>query len=120
MIYKLVAFVLYTPQMDKVLEFYTAFGFKFVKEQHAILHSDRLGPVHYSTEISGTVMEIYPATLANHQRLEFLVTSLHELSENMPKLGIVEQQSFNEIPKGGMSTMYVDPDGRKVVMHVQA
>lgn len=47
--------VIGTQHMDHVVAFFTKLGFVFEKEQHGN------GPVHYSFEKDGDVLEIYPS-----------------------------------------------------------
>jgi hypothetical protein len=47
--------VLRTSQMETTLAFYRALGFSFVQERHGS------GPVHYSTQLGSSVLEIFPS-----------------------------------------------------------
>src|SRR5690349_5415963 len=46
--------VLRTGKLEQTLAFYRALGLEFAQEQHGS------GPIHYSAQIGGTVIEIYP------------------------------------------------------------
>src|SRR5689334_10970371 len=46
--------VLRTTKMESSLAFYRVFGLEFAQEQHGT------GPIHFSSEMNGTVIEIYP------------------------------------------------------------
>jgi predicted enzyme related to lactoylglutathione lyase len=43
-----------TAKLESSLAFYRAVGLEFVQEQHGS------GPIHFSSEMDGTVIEIYP------------------------------------------------------------
>lgn len=47
--------VLRTSSIEATLSFYRALGLDFAEEQHGT------GPVHYSTVLGETVLEVYPA-----------------------------------------------------------
>jgi lactoylglutathione lyase len=46
--------VLRAEDPERLCEFYSALGLRFVREQHG------KGPVHHASEIGGSVFEIYP------------------------------------------------------------
>src|SRR6266498_3293777 len=48
--------VLRTAKLEATLAFYRALGMEFVQEQHGS------GPAHYSCQLGGTVVEIYPGS----------------------------------------------------------
>lgn len=97
--------VITTKDVGKSLFFYESFGLYFKNEQHGN------GPVHYSSEHNGIVIEIYPETNTNK-------------SENSLKLGfkVDDLQTFKltltnrNIPfKDGVDLLILqDVDGRKI------
>jgi len=46
--------VLRTAKMESTLAFYCALGLEFAEERHGS------GPLHFSSEVNGTVVEVYP------------------------------------------------------------
>ncbi|MBV9850371.1 MAG: VOC family protein [Armatimonadetes bacterium] len=46
--------VLRAADVDRMLAFYHALGLEFVQERHGN------GPIHYSCDLGGTIIEIYP------------------------------------------------------------
>lgn len=69
---KLGLVVLRCSDIERSRHFYEALGVSFAAEQHAA------GPLHYSTTLGGTVLELYPArtTPVTHTRLAFSVADL--------------------------------------------
>lgn len=65
--------VIRTRRLEEAVEFFTALGLTFVREQHGA------GPVHYATEANGQVFELYPCRRQDHEGLQFLapVVPLH-------------------------------------------
>lgn len=58
--------VIRTHDMQKAVDFFTAFGMTFVPEKHG------KGPDHFSCEIDGRVFEIYPAKEGAPEPLSYL------------------------------------------------
>ncbi|MFT3998177.1 MAG: VOC family protein [Asticcacaulis sp.] len=65
--------------------FYEGLGMSFMEEKHGN------GPVHFSADLSGTILEIYPATGdasgVTDIRLGFVVSNLSELMEHIADFG---------------------------------
>lgn len=96
------------------LAFYHALGALFVEEQHVT------GPVHYSWESGGVVLELYPEKAGASQEpcghttmLGFDVASLDVCLEDLRSLGIVPKSPPRE-SKWGRWVTVVDPSGRSV------
>ncbi len=83
--------VLRTDNIEASLAFYRAIGLQFQQEQHGS------GPIHYSCEIGGTVMEIYPGEMgkapdrksSGATMLGFAVPALDETLSELANLDIV-------------------------------
>jgi catechol 2,3-dioxygenase-like lactoylglutathione lyase family enzyme len=101
---KISLLVLRCFNLESSKKFYESLGCTFVKEQH------EGGPIHYSTIINETVLELYPTKNSEHKdlcRLGFTVKNLKIIAEQLSVLS-----TYN----GSVSPVYVvvDPDGRKV------
>ena len=83
---KLTLLVIRCRNLELSRLFYEGLDLKFIQEKHG------KGPKHYSTEIDGVVLELYP-------------DQDKYLTENV-RLGF----SSDTVKKG----IYIDPDGRKV------
>ena len=106
--------VIRTTDIEQVLGFYESLGMDFIEHRHGT------GPVHFATENSGLVFEIYP-------------TKKHENVDRMTRLGfalpdlpdVVERLRSNAIPiieeptpsEWGMRAIVHDPDGRVVELY---
>ncbi|MGD1845869.1 MAG: VOC family protein [Salibacteraceae bacterium] len=104
--------VIRTDQPKALSEFYQALGMDFECHQHGN------GPLHYSTEINGTVFEIYP--LMKHQeepdrslRLGFALDHLDEKIEQLRSHG-VEVVMGPKHSEWGYMAIIKDLDGRKI------
>lgn len=107
--------ILRSARIQVLLEFYRALGLSFVEEQHG------KGPIHYSCDIDGTILEIYPGEegVAPHRQqggatmLGFTVSSLNVTLTELNKLGI----NLVSPPKEstwGRRAVVADPDGRAI------
>jgi lactoylglutathione lyase len=107
--------VLRTSKTQEMLAFYGALGFVFGEEKHGS------GPIHHSTQIGSTVLEIYPGESAapinrkgsGATMLGFAVQSLDDVVPALEKLS----SEFISGPKDsawGRRVVVVDPDGRTV------
>lgn len=101
---KISLLVLRCKDLDKSKAFYEQFGLTFAREQHGS------GAIHYSTDLSGTVLELYPSSdLAFHDntRLGFELDNVQELIGGVLVLNMYD---------GLNGKVYVisDPDGRKI------
>jgi lactoylglutathione lyase len=107
--------VLRTAKLDAALAFYRALGLEFVSEQHGN------GPIHYSTQIDKTVLEIYPGKegsapprlQAGATMLGFQVKSMDETLVSLQSFGIEIITPAKDSPWGRRAVV-VDPDGRAV------
>jgi lactoylglutathione lyase len=98
--------------LEGALSFYGALGLRFVQEQHGS------GPVHYSSELNGVMLEIYPAQAgaifepkaAGLNMLGFRVTSLDDTLAKLQALGI-EPKSAPKDAEWGRWVNVSDPDG---------
>jgi predicted enzyme related to lactoylglutathione lyase len=110
--------VLRAADLEKALGFYQAIGLIFQPERHGS------GPVHYSTEIGGMVMEIFPGdpgTAPDRKNggatmLGFNVPSLDETLNLLADIGC----SPLAPPKDsawGQRAVVIDPDGRAVELN---
>ena len=74
MVMNLTLLVLKTPALDRTVAFYRLLGLSFQQEQHG------RGPVHFSTTLDQTTLEIYPLgktqTVDATTRLGFTVNDL--------------------------------------------
>lgn len=107
--------VLRTSKMQETLAFYRAFGFAFSEEQHGS------GPIHHSTQIGSSVLEIYPGDAAEPMNrkasgatmLGFAVESLDNTLQALEKLRATVISAPKDSPWGRRAVV-VDPDGRSV------
>ena len=104
--------VIRTLDMAVTLKFYQAIGLGFEEEQHGS------GPVHYSCDLGGIVLEIYPekADAPSSEKatmLGFKVASLDETLSQLENLGIQPKSAPREADWGRWSNV-VDPDGRTI------
>lgn len=107
--------VLRTDNIEITLAFYRAIGPQFQQEQHGS------GPIHYSSAIDKTVMEIYPGDTAKAPdrkssgatMLGFAVTSLDEALRELANLDIAPGSPPKE-SAWGRRAVVIDPDGRAV------
>lgn len=101
--------VLRCSSVEKALAFYRALGLEFAEERHGS------GPVHYTSKVGDTILEIYPAATpvsVRHERVGFRVENLETvLAAVAPSGGSAESTSLHE---GVRHAVVVDPDGRKV------
>ncbi|AKT37274.1 VOC family protein [Chondromyces crocatus] len=107
--------VLRTRDVPRLVAFYRAMGLPFVEEQHGA------GPTHFSCELGGLVVEIYPARPgttgasegAADLRLGFRVPSIERalaaLTQTSPCV-----RSGPRADAWGRCAVVVDPDGRAV------
>jgi lactoylglutathione lyase len=106
---RLGSLVLYTADLQRTIAFYRLFGLTFVPEQHGS------GPLHYSTMLGETLLEIYPASSSSPSaearvRIGLLVVSI----ENTLKHGgLSPEKPVKPSPYGRFVTL-TDPDGRTI------
>jgi len=110
--------VIRSSNLEAALSFYGALGLSFVQEQHGS------GPVHYSCDMGGVVLEIYPGQpgaapepkTAGSTMLGFSVASLDDILEKLRELGI-EPKTGPKDSSWGRWVNVVDPDGRVVQLN---
>ncbi len=90
--------VLYVRDPETSAKWYTdALGLHFTEEQH------RGGPIHYSTQLDGTVVELFPAG------------DDHPITRT--RIGLVVRDPFGVGPE---PTTVTDPDGNTIAITVRA
>lgn len=109
---KLSLIVLRTPDPEKLQAQYCMLGIEFQYHRHGS------GPFHYSAELVGLILEIYPLSRSQekadpHLRLGFTVANLDELIPTLLKLGW-KVLSGPQKTEWGYTAVVQDMDGRKV------
>jgi lactoylglutathione lyase len=107
--------VLQTRDLEAARAFYSAIGLRFTGEQHG------RGPFHYSCQLNGAVLELYPRQAAsppNEARDTtivhgFSVASLDQPLDALRTLG-AEVVSPPKITPWGRRARVMDPDGRTI------
>ena len=102
--------VLRTTKMESMRLFYDALGLRFVEER------PEDGPVHYTCDLDGTVIEISPTvkTLDTEGILLGLnVDSLDFVLANLQAAGLLPDDLPPDAAEQGELTLQ-DPDGRRV------
>jgi catechol 2,3-dioxygenase-like lactoylglutathione lyase family enzyme len=96
---------------QRLCEFYTALGLRFVREQHGA------GPVHHASEIGGSVFEIYPRSHNEPPtagaRLGFNVPSLDRALEALSMQSVSPISGPTETPRGRRAVVR-DPEGHRI------
>ena len=102
---KLNLLVLRCKEIEVTKRFYKKLGVEFIKEQHG------KGPVHYSCDVGGVLLELYPLKKG-------------ELSLEQSRLGFAVDRKYMEAMQNKMLSSYEfdgievmvvqDPDGRKI------
>lgn len=99
--------VLSVNNLEISKDFYSLFDFQFIKEQH-----DN-SPLHYSCEVNGLVLELYPSTtrfpVEQSVRLGFQLANFELIKEKL----ILHHIDFTE--KNNLLIVQ-DPDGRKIFL----
>ena len=106
--------VIRAGDIEASLSFYRALGVVFIQEQHGS------GPVHYSCDFGGLVLELYPSKASSHQgssthitMLGFKVVSLKSTLAELHELGI-EPKTAPKESEWGRWVNVTDPSGRTV------
>ncbi|MEM8504396.1 MAG: VOC family protein [Cyanobacteria bacterium P01_D01_bin.1] len=110
--------MLRSSNLEDTLSFYSALGLNFIQEQHGS------GPLHYSCDLGGLVLEIYlgqagmvPEPKATGSTmLGCNVVSLDETLECLQALDI-EPKSAPKDAEWGRWINVVDPDGRVIQLN---
>ncbi|HZV00744.1 MAG TPA: VOC family protein [Planctomycetota bacterium] len=106
--------VLRARDVERTLEFYRALGLKFVEEKHGS------GPVHFSSTLGSTVVEVYPARSGPEPdrrapgatMLGFAVESLDVVLAAVRAFGVrVLTEPKDESPR---RAVVEDPDARAI------
>jgi lactoylglutathione lyase len=104
--------VLKSREAEKLRVFYRAIGIELVEEQHG------KGPLHYSGQAGGALLEIYPLPAGDSAadtttRLGFTVDAIDDVIEALRLIDavIVTSPSSSE---WGFRAFVRDPDGRAV------
>lgn len=106
--------VVRTTNIKQVLGFYESLGLDFCEHRHGT------GPMHFATELSGLVFEIYPtkkqANVDRMTRLGFALPDLPSVVDLLRShaIPIVEEPTPSE---WGMRAIVNDPDGRVVELY---
>jgi len=107
--------VLRSKNVAAALEFYRAVGLAFVEEQHGS------GPIHYSCELGGMVVEIYPGSdgAAPDRKVGGATTmgfSIKALDSTMATLEALKVEVVSGAKEGpwGRRAVVLDPDGRAI------
>lgn len=103
---QIVYLVLYCENLEKSRAFYSALGLSFVQEKH-----DR-GPLHWSTDLGGLVLELYPRGTRppSSVRLGWETVSTAPLKESLLSLGGAPAG----IQEKGEVFLLRDPDGNRL------
>ena len=104
--------VIKTNQLEPLRDFYKGLGLEFQEEKHGN------GPVHFSTTIRNTILEIYPlpksvSIVDTTTRLGFSVENLDEIVERLKQSGVQVVAEPLET-EWGYSAVVKDPDGRAI------
>lgn len=106
--------VIRAADIEASLAFYRALGVAFVQEQHGS------GPIHYSCDFGGLVLELYPNKASSPQEssthttmLGFKVASLESTLAELHKLRI-EPKGAPKESEWGRWINVTDPSGRTV------
>ena len=103
--------VLRTSDVQQSVAFYNALGMTFEVERHGT------GPEHFSCDVHGVVLEIYPASAQRpaeaSTRLGFRVANVGESVEQCVAAGGAIVSAMATSP-WGLRAVVADPDGRAV------
>jgi lactoylglutathione lyase len=105
--------VIKTSQLSALRRFYEQLGLAFVEEQHG------KGPIHFSANVAGIVLEIYPlpndVLVDASTRLGFAVENLTAVCESLRSIS-AEVKGPSTTPWGERAVAY-DPDGRAIELY---
>ncbi|XZF14660.1 VOC family protein [Chitinophagaceae bacterium MMS25-I14] len=107
--------VIRTPDMQRLVDFYTLLGFRFDYHRHAP------SPWHYSTIMGKTVLEIYPLArdqehADKHLRLGFGLKNFDETIAALKERSVIFLSELAGTEFGDMAVIE-DPDGRKIELY---
>ncbi len=106
---KLSLIVLKTEYKERLKEFYEILGLQFTQEKHGD------GPVHYSCEFDGLVLEIYPGKSSKSPMLGFNVDSIDAIVSAFEQKGVQVKKLVSQDSYAKKAAVY-DPDGRTVFL----
>lgn len=101
--------VIRVANVERSAAFYSELGLTFVAEQHG------QGPVHYSTQIGPTLLELYPASKkypVTSTRLGFTVHSIENIFKRWQQSGYNICSQTKDSQKN--HTVVQDPDGHRI------
>ena len=111
------AIVLYSPDMEKLVKFYSRLGFQFKKEKHGS------GPEHFACGFDGMAIEIYPRSgrVSDTDRLRAMdyrmVIPVEDMTEALRCVSRLSKKLVSsKKTEIGMSALIEDPDGRYVLL----
>lgn len=112
---KLKLLVIRTADPQKLSEFYSVFGLKFD------YHSHGNSPMHYSADVDGITLEIYPLTKSQKEsdrnlRLGFGIEKFDVVMQTLRDAGVVVHTEPTNTEFGYMAVIG-DPDGRKIEVY---
>jgi predicted enzyme related to lactoylglutathione lyase len=110
--------VVRSANLEASLTFYGALGLSFVQEQHGT------GPIHYSCELGGTVIEIYPGKPgtapdrrnAGATLIGFQIADLDATLKALEPTGTVVLTAPQDSDWGRRAVVQ-DPDGRAIELN---
>lgn len=105
--------VLFCQNIEASKRFYEALGLVFQKEQHG--KGDKKGPVHFSTDVSGVVLELYPAQngVVGRERIGFAVPNVINIATALKDAG-GKLISTSSSGSPSVRAKFEDPDGRTI------
>lgn len=106
---KLNLIVLKTEDKERLKDFYQTLGLQFVQEKHGD------GPIHYSCEMQGLVLEIYPGKPSKSPMLGFNVDSIEKIVHALEEKKVQVKQLISNETYAKKAAVY-DPDGRTVFL----
>ncbi len=108
---RIIAFVLRSVELERLLSFYSLIGLSFEKEQH------EGGPEHLASSLSGDiVLELYPRTKkVVDDAIIIQVESLKSVLAKLEKEGFLKQGDIEFSGEGDQALIH-DPDGRPVYL----
>lgn len=103
--------VLRSAEPTRLVDFYTLLGLCFQEEQHG------KGPLHWTAEVEGFVLEIYPALppedVDRSTRLGFEMDDVVSVVASLQNQGITIMNELKQT-QWGLRAVVKDPDGRAV------
>lgn len=102
--------VIRSHEIEKAVQFYTALGLAFIREQHGN------GPEHWASTSGRSTFEIYPASQTYDSsgiRIGFEVTSIESVLGQLTAMGVTIHRPLRESP-WGLRAVVRDFDGHTV------